>query len=1136
MVISDFAIRRPLVTLVAMVSLALFGLVALLKLKTDEFPDVTPPLVAVNVAYPGASPDGVEKEILDPIEEHITAVAGVKEVHGKAYDGYATIQVEFQFGKDLNTATQELRDAISGIRSDLPAEMKEPVITKVSDTDRPVISLALASTSQTRAELTTLADPGITRELRAIPGVGDVQVFGKSVREISVLLRPDALTANGVSVADVTQALQTQNLAAPVGRVEGALDERSIRLKGRFVDPREFAALVIAQRNGALVRLGDVADVGDGTEEPRSLALYDGGDAVGIDIKKAQGASTTEVSDQIRARVATIQRRLPPGTKLQLVRDAGSRVDAAVSNVEEALVEGAVLTVLVVFVFLNSWRSTVITGLALPVSVLASFIAVWLLGFKLETMSLLGLSLAIGILIDDAIVVRENIVRHVEMGKDHVTAAHEGTDEIGLAVAATTFSILAVFVPIGFMPGVGGQWFKPFALTIACAVLVSLFVSFSLDPMLSAYWPDPHVAESEKGRITRVLDRFNAWFDRQAEGYRDVIAWALGHRAAMLTIAVGTFLASFVLPARGLIGLAVALVGIGTVVVALTRTRTPRAVRVGLAAIGVGVFAVGPQVVPVWRPVGVSFFPTDDRSEFTIAIETPPGSNLQYTREKAAEAVRIARTHPEVRYTYATLGGAGGSVDEGTIYVRLVPKRERAKDAVAIADELRRETARLAGATFSVFTNDLDGNQKQLQVQLRGADLATLSRAAERVAATVRAVPGAVDVGMSTKGQKPELNVVLDRGVAGVLGVTAGQIAQALRPAFAGIKAGDWQDPSGRMRDVQVRLTPAARARVADIATLPLTVAGADGPTTVPLGQVARVTRSLGPTVIDHLDRDLVVTVEANTAGRPSGDVSDEVERSVRALALPAGVRVTLGGESKDQDEVFGEIFAALGTAVLLMYLILVLQFGSFLDPIAIMLSLPLSLVGVMFALAVTGQTINLLSLIGVMLLCGIVAKNAILLVDFAKSAREARGIGLREALIDAGAIRLRPILMTTFALIAGMIPVALGSGEGAQFRAPLGIAVIGGTLTSTLLTLLVVPTVYEVLDAMREAVVAQIRAWRGIAAAPAAALPVLADRVAFEEDIARALDDLFRTGMNEPTPRRESRPEQAASTGSGSK
>jgi HAE1 family hydrophobic/amphiphilic exporter-1 len=728
--------------------------------------------------------------------------------------------------------------------------------------------------------------------------------------------------------------------------------------------------------------------------------------------------------------------------------------------------------VLVVFLFLNSWRSTVITGLALPVSVLASFIAVWVLGFKLETMSLLGLSLAIGILIDDAIVVRENIVRHVEMGKDHYTASREGTDEIGLAVAATTFSILAVFVPIGFMPGIGGQWFKPFALTIACSVLVSLFVSFSLDPMLSAYWADPHRPENEKWWITRQLDRFNHWFNRQAQNYRKVIAWALDHRSAMITIATGAFVSAFVLPAKGLTGLMGAIVGVVIVAYAFSKAGLSRFARTGIAVAGIVVAIALVNAVPPVRTVGVGFFPEDDRAEMTIALETPPGSNLAYTRLKAEEAARIARAHKEVKYTYTTLGNSStGTVDEGNIYVRLVPKSERSISAEQFANLLRAETKRVAGVTLSVFTSDFGGGRKQLQMQLRGNDLTALNEAAEQVRQVVSNVPGAVDIGLSTKGQKPELNVELNRGIAGSMGITVGQVAQALRPAFAGLKSGDWVDPSGETRDVEVRLNPEARRRAADLAALPLVVAGPNGaPTTLPLGQVATIHEGMGPAIIDHLDRELVVTVEANTSGRASGDVASDIQQRIAKLTLPPGVRFTMGGETKDQNEVFGQIFFALGVALLLMYLILVVQFGSFLDPIAIMISLPLSLIGVMVSLAVTGNTINIMTLIGVMMLMGIVAKNAILLIDFAKWAREKEGKHIREALIEAGAIRLRPILMTTFALIAGMIPVALGRGEGAQFRAPLGIAVIGGVITSTFLTLLVIPTGYEILDEWRGA------------------------------------------------------------------
>ncbi|HJU66188.1 MAG TPA: efflux RND transporter permease subunit, partial [Gemmatimonadaceae bacterium] len=634
MFISDFAIKRPLITVVTMLTLVIFGIVALFRLQTDEFPEVAPPYVSVGLIYPGASPDVVESEVLDPVEEAIASISGVKTMIGSASDGFASVVIEFVFEKPLLEATQDIRDAISTIRSDLPEELEEPVIRKLNDTDRPIVSLALSSTTLSPAELTRLADPTITRELRSIPGVAEVTVVGALERELTVQIRPEALQASGIGVAQVVQALQLQNLAAPVGRVTGSLDERSIRLHGRAEDPEEFARLVLAERDGQLIRLGQVAEIIDGTEEQRSLALFNGRESVGIDIKKSRGYSTTSVSDEIRGRVEALRETLPPGAKLELVQDAGTRVDAAVRNVQEMLLEGAALTVLVVFLFLNSWRSTVITGLALPVSVLASFIAVWAFGFTLNTMSLLGLSLAIGILIDDAIVVRENIVRHVEMGSDHYTAAREGTAEIGLAVAATTFSILAVFIPIAFMDGVGGQWFKPFALTMACSVLVSLFVSFSLDPMLSAYWADPHKEEHEKAWITRKLDRFNAWFNRQAQRYKRVIAWALDHRLPVVAIAVGSFFGSFAIPSKGLAGILVVLGGVAIAVYGLLHTRRWY-LRLGSLAAGAAFAVIVLPLTPSFANVGVSFFPEDDRSEFNIQIETPPGANLEYTRLKA---------------------------------------------------------------------------------------------------------------------------------------------------------------------------------------------------------------------------------------------------------------------------------------------------------------------------------------------------------------------------------------------------------------------------------------------------------------------------------------------------------------------
>ncbi len=1037
MLISDFAIKRPTVTVVTMLALVVFGVFALFALKTDEFPDISPPIVGVTIPYPGASPDTVEREVVDPIEEQLTSISGVKEVRSSSLDSFASIVVEFDFDKDLQEATQDIRDAISQIRNDLPVEMEEPILTRFDPNDFPIVQLALASTTLSGAELTRLADPALTRALRGVRGVAEVTVVGGIERELTVELRPGALQAAGVSVADVVQAVQVQNLAAPVGRVSGEFDERTIRLKGRLAGPDDFARLVVADRGGRLIRLGDVADVHDGTEEPRTAAVYDGQAAVGIDIVKADGYSTTDVSARVRERVDELRATLPPGVDLLVARDAGPRVDNSVGDVEAALVEGAVLTVLVVFVFLNSWRSTVITGLALPVSVLASFIAVWAFGFTLDTMSLLGLSLAIGILIDDAIVVRENIVRHVEMGKDHYTAAREGTSEIGLAVAATTLAIVVVFVPVAFMDGEAGQWFQPFALTLACSVLVSLFVSFSLDPMLSAYWPDPHVRMEDRSWLSRGLGRFNAWFDRQAEGYKRLIGWALDHRWTMGALAVASFGIALAMPAVGL--------------------------------------------------VGGGFFPESDDSEFNITIETPPGSNLAYTRARAEEAARLARALPEVAYTYTTIGGRTGAVDEGTIYVRLRPKADRERRQSAVEAALRQDLARLGGVTASIGGNFED--QKQIQLQLQGPDSRELSRLAELAMAEVRQVPGAVDVGLSTRGQKPELEVSIDRGLAGTLGISVGQVGQTLRVAFAGLDAGDWIDPSGETRDVYVRLAPEARASVKDISSLPLTVVGPDGRTaTVPLGQVATVQAGLGPARIDHLDRERVIAVQANTEGRALTEVMADIERRLAAnLSLPPGYALRTGGETADQQEVFAQIFAALALAVLLMYFVLVVQFGSFVEPLAIMLSLPLSLIGVMLALMTTGATLNIMSMIGVILLMGIVAKNAILLVDFAKASEEA-GLPRRQAIVEAGRVRLRPILMTTFALIAGMVPIAIGAGEGADFRAPLGQAVIGGVITSTVLTLLVIPTFYETLADFRDWFVSKVRGPRGVGADRAAA------------------------------------------------
>ncbi len=636
MFISDFAIKRPVVTVVTMLALVIFGLFSLASLQIDEFPDITNPIVVVAIPYPGASPEQVEREVVDRMEEAFGSISGLDQMTSKSLDGFGMITIQFLFSKNPDEAMADIRDAISSIQNDLPVEMKPPILEKFDPDELPIVSLVLRSPGMAPADLTSLADPGIKKALSAIEGVAQVSISGAVDREIAVNVRPNDLQANGVSVAQVVQALEAQNLAAPVGALETPLIEQSIRLQGRIENPNDFNYVPIATRNGQVIRLRDVASVKDTAQEARTLALYNGEQCVGLDITKAKGASTATVADDVKAAIDDVKKTLPPGTTLEVVKDAGERVTHSVNNVKEALLEGALLTVLVVFLFLNSWRSTVITGLALPVSVLAAFVAVLAAGFTLNTMSLLGLSLAIGILIDDAIVVRENIVRHVEMGEDHFAASHSGTNEIGLAVTATTFSIIAVFVPVAFMAGLSGQWFKPFALTVACAVMVSLFVSFSLDPMLSAYWPDPQTEAHERSNwLARLLEKFNQWFNRKADGYKKVIAWALDHRWWMVAIAIVAF-----------------------------------------------VSAIFVQV----KFGGAGFVPNSDRSELTISVESPPGSSLDYTLAKTNEITSMLRSYHEVAYTYTTIGSettmlgtssGSGDVTLGQIYVKLIPKSNR---------------------------------------------------------------------------------------------------------------------------------------------------------------------------------------------------------------------------------------------------------------------------------------------------------------------------------------------------------------------------------------------------------------------------------------------------------------------------
>ncbi|MBV8665670.1 MAG: efflux RND transporter permease subunit [Burkholderiaceae bacterium] len=1007
MFLSDFSIRRPIAMIVIVIALMAMGLLALTKLRVNQIPDVEFPMIVIDIPYPGASPETVEREIIDRVEKSLQSITGVHEIRSTSNEGDASITILFNFKKNMVEASDEIRNAIAAVRYKLPVEMREPMLQRIDPSAQPIMEISLSSTTQSHAEISRLAEDVLADKFRSIDGVAVVNINGSLKRELSVLLKAEKLREYNVSVADVVNALRNQNTTAPVGKIRGQLDEQSIRLVGRIESPAEFESIVVKRQGDEMVRLSQVATTTDGFADVAGYSMHNGRPDVGLSLVRSRDSSTVAVAAKARDMINEINKTLPTGTKLEVTQDGGRDAEDSLHNVTHALIFGAGLTIFVVYVFLNSWRSTLITALSLPTSVIAAFIAVWLCGFTLNFMTLLGLSLAIGVLIDDAIVVRENIVRYMESGVDRRTAASEGTKEIGLAVAATTFSIIAVFVPVAFMQGGPGEWFRPFALTVACSVLVSLFISFTLDPMLSAYWGDPpgqHLMP-KKG-ISAWLAKFNVWFDHQSDRYGYVIAWALHHRRWMAAIAIASFF--------GAIGL------------------------------------------QYWKG-GSEFLPVTDYGIIAVDIRTPSSASVDYARLKVERASELATTLPETKATndYANVGS-------GRVYVDLGKAAERKRSARQIAADLRKLMARLVGAEYVVLDDLNNGARKPVQIQFYGPDARRLNAITDDFMQKLKTVPGAVDVGLSEQEPKDELKIELHRGLANSLGISANDIAQALRVAFAGVEVGDWIDPTGETRDVAVRLDPADRVRAENIEHLPIAVGNSN--VLVPLDQIATITMGKGPAKIQHVGGKRMIAVSANAQGRSAGEVTDDAMKIAKTIDFPPGYGLELGGASKDQQEVFSSMLIALIMGIGLMYLVLVMQFGSFTAPLPVMMSLPLSLIGVVVSLLITGGTLNLMSFIGIIMLMGLVAKNAILLLDCARK-REAEGVDREEALMYAGRKRLRPILMTTFALIAGMMPVAIGVGEGGEFYRPMAVAIIGGTITSTLLTLLVVPTFYDSIE-----------------------------------------------------------------------
>ena len=1032
MFLSNLSIKRPVVATVMILTLVTLGVFSARRLPIDLMPDVEIPVLSIITEFPGASPETVEREVSRKIEEAVNPIAGVKHITSISREGLSSVIVEFNLEVKVNDVSQEARAKINAVRRELPDGMKEPVIEKFDFNAMPVISLAVQSKTMPPRDLTDLADRKIKRRLESIPGVAKAKLIGTTKREIAVNLDPSRLAALGMGVDEVVAGLASENVNTPLGRLTQGVTEMPIRISGKPRDAAEYSSMVISRRAGQPITLGDVATVVDGVEEQRSLALINREPAVAIDITKQTKANTVDVVDGVRAAVDELQKTMPAGTEIKIVRDTSTFIRDSVADVYNTLVLGGLLTIAIVFLFLNSWRSTVITGLTLPISVISSFIVMYFLNMTINTLTLMALSLAIGLLIDDAIVVRENIVRHLERGQDHFEAAREGTAEIGLAVLATSMSIIAVFVPVAFMKGIIGRFFYQFGLTVAFAVMVSLFVSFTLDPMLSSRWHDPDI--ERKGKRSwwhRGLDRFNDGFEYMAEGYKRIIAWALDHRAVVVAVAIAAFVG-------------------------------------GLAVFGV---------------LQTEFQPVMDQGEFAVKFKSAPGASITETKGRLDAILNELSKFKEVQFTYASIAsGDADTVRDATVFVKLVPKDQRSLDVKTFMHEARLRLEKVPGVVLN-FLEDPNSWQKPLAVLVQGDDIATLKKYAAQLKQEMYKVPGIVDIEATMEQDLPEYRLVVNRERAAASGLGSGAVANTVAMLIGGQAVSTYEDAEGEAVNVRVRLPQTLRADVNQIKDLKITVPGPLGASLVPLADLVTFTRSTSPAEINRRDLTRQVTVDANLDRLPLGTAGNLALKAGEALNMAPGYKLVQGGSTEMMIESFGYMAEALLLAIIFVYLILAAQFESFIDPLSIMLSLPLSIVGMAGTLLLTGDTINIMSLIGLIMLMGLVTKNAILLIDYTKVLR-GRGLDRRTALITAGRTRLRPIMMTTSAMVFGMLPLFFALGEGAEMRSPMARAVVGGLITSTLLTLIVVPVVYTLLD--------DVTAWmfrKGVRQARAAAI-----------------------------------------------
>jgi multidrug efflux pump subunit AcrB len=1006
-------------------------------------PDITIPFVQVSTSYPGASSEAVMQDVTRPIEEAVNTVSGIKSIRSFSREGFSRVMVEFELSVDVKSAVQDVRDKVAGVRRGFNKDVGEPTVTRAdNENDQPIMYLSMKSPARSLRELSDLSDQLVVKRLQGSYGVGTIDISGDVQREMAVYLNADKLNAYGISVDQVVGAIRSQNQNQAAGFLVGERTERLVRVQGKFRDAADFERMIITRRGigtNAPVTLGMIASVRDTEREEASLSTNNGTRGISIEIRKTRGANSIEAAESIRKNIETLKKALPADLSLEITFDQSKFIKRGVDNVKHTILEGAGLTILIVFLFLHSWRSTVITGLTIPISVLATFIALYAFGFTINFLTLMALSLSIGILIDDAIVVRENIVRHLAMGKSHAQASLEATSEIGLAVMATTFTIVAVFLPVAFMGGIIGKFFFQFGIAVTVAVMVSLFVSFTLDPMLSAVWHDPPSFINKVKPIKWLLDRQTAMMDWLHLKYDKILRWTFRPEYRLLWVPKITlidFVRSGFKPVYLKIGRA---------------SMRNRGIVLWVAALTFfGSFALVPFL-------GSEFVPETDENWTNAMIQTPIGTSYYYAKAKSEQVEAALKEFPEIKRISRNVWKSGAWFG-----LELVDKEVRARNKQQVDDAIRKRLSNIAGLEVRVGWN------RPIQVYVMGPDIRELDRLSQEVVAKLKATKGTTDIESSYKPTSPTLDIIVNRELASDLGVSMASVVSTTRAMIAGEDAGQWEGPDGENHQILVRLPQKERTGVPDLDKIYVQTSGtnADGsPRMVPLRQIADFQPAYAERQIERRNLQRLIQVWSGVAStHTAGEVAAEARKALADIQLPPGYQFQFGGQSQDMAESMGYAVAALSLAVIFIYLILASQFGSFLQPIAIMASLPLSLIGVFLSLLIFKSTLNLFSIIGFIMLMGLVTKNAILLVDFTNHGRR-EGMSRDDAIFAAGQVRLRPILMTTAAMIGGMLPLALAFGAGSEQQSPMAHAVIGGIITSTVMTLVVVPVLYTYFD-----------------------------------------------------------------------